>query len=238
VDTNGDSRVTEADGTALLFLDLRRGIEALLVPASRFVSGVDWAPSSGDFFIYSALPGGGGGEDLFIIEYNGQNDRNLTCQTGAQCDPTLRERRPRLDALESVATFQRVDTSGRSVVAIFSGPANQPALTSGPGDFDPVFSPDNRRVAFRRLTSADANDGLGSHDIMSVAVDGTGLQVLASGEAFRGAPDWSPQGLAWVEADASSTRLVVAGADGGSPGTIVTLPAGTALSNPRWLQPE
>jgi len=238
VDTNGDSRVNELDGTALVFLDLRRGVEALLIPASRFVSGVDWAPETGDFFVYSALPGGGGSEDLFLVEYNGLNDRNLTCPSDAisQCVVGVRERRPRLDSLESVAAFQRVDAAGNSLIAIFSAVNNQPAITAGPNDFDPVFAPDSRRVAFRRLTDATANNGLGSWDILSVAVDGTGLQVVASGPAYRGAPDWKSSGLAWTEADAAGQRLVVANVDGSSPRTIVTVPASTVLTNPRWLK--
>jgi len=238
VDTNGDGTVNEADGTALVFVDLRRGVEALLIPASRRVTGVDWAPASGDFFIYSALPGGGGNEDLFIVEYNGKNDRNLSCPADAatNCNVTVRERRPRLDSLESVATFQRVDAAGVSVVAIFANSASQPVLSAGPGDLDPVFSPDNRRVAFRRLTDAEANGGRGSYDILSVGIDGTGLSVLASGPAFRGSPDWGPAGLAWVEADDSGQRLVTTAADGSSARAIVTVPTTVALTNPRWLK--
>lgn len=240
VDNNGDGRIDDADGMALIFLDLRRGVEAALVPASRRVSGVDWASSTGTFLIYSALPAGGGNEDLFTIDYNGTNDRNLTCPSdpSAQCDVTVRERRPRLDPREAAAVFQRVDGSGASLVAIFSSFNNQPALTAGPNDADPVFSPDVTRVAFRRLTDAKANDGLGSWDIVTAAVDGTATQVLASGPAFRGAPDWGANGLCWAESDSSGQRLVVTSPDGSGARTIVTQAASVALSNPRWLKAE
>ena len=239
VDNNGDGRIDEADGTALVFIDLSRGAEAVIVPASRRVTGVDWAPTTGNFFIYSALPAGGGNEDLFAIDYNGLNDRNLTCPAdpSVQCDVTVRERRPRLDPSETAAVFQRVDAAGVSLTAIFASFSNQPALTAGPSDADPVFSPDVKRVAFRRLTDAKANDGLGSWDIITVAADGTGTQVVASGPAFRGAPDWGATGLAWAESDASSQRLVVTGPDGSDARTIVTQAANVALSNPRWLKP-
>lgn len=237
VDTNGDGRIDEADGAALLFMDLGRGVEAALVPASRRVSGVDWAPNTGDFFIYSALPGGGGNEDLFLVNYNGLEDRDLSCPLNAPtpCDATIRERRPRLDGLESQAIYQRVDASGASVIALFVNSVSQVALSSGPNDADPVFSPDNRRVAFRRLTSASANDGQGSWDILTVAVDGTGLQTVQSGPAFRGGPDWGPNGLVWVEADESGKRLVVSAADGSAPRSILTVQPSVSLSNPRWL---
>lgn len=241
VDTNGDGRVDEADGAGLVFLDLQRGVEALLVPASRRVTGVDWAPTSATFLIYSGLPAGGGNEDLFTINFNGQEDRNLTCplDPNAQCDVTVRERRPRLNASESAAVFQRVDATGASQVSFFVAFANQPALTTGPADADPVFAPDMRRVAFRRLTDAKANNGLGSWDIVTVsASDGTGAQVVASGPAYRGAPDWGASGLAWAETDELGQRLVVTDQDGASPRAIVTQPAGVALTNPRWLKPE
>jgi hypothetical protein len=239
IDTNGDGQVNEADGTALIFLDLKRGVEALLAPASRIVTGVDWASSTGTFFIYSGLPAGGGNQDLFTMDYNGQNDRNLSCpaDSTAQCVTTVREVRPRLNPTESAAVFERVDASGASQVAFFQSVSNQPALTTGPSDSDPVFSPDTTHVAFRRRTDASANDGRGSWDIMTVAIDGTGLTVIASGTAFRGAPDWGTTGLTWVEADASSQRLVVTGPNGTGPQTIVTQSAGAALSNPRWLKP-
>src|SRR5688572_23411383 len=44
-DTDGNGRVDEADGLALVFVDLQRGVEAVLVPAERRVSGVDWGAS-------------------------------------------------------------------------------------------------------------------------------------------------------------------------------------------------
>jgi hypothetical protein len=109
VDTNGDGRIDEADGAALLFVDLGRGVEAGLVPASRRVSGVDWAPNTGDFFIYSALPGGGGNEDLFLVNYNGLEDRDLSCPQSRRVRVTRPSgRRPRL----STASSRRPSTSG------------------------------------------------------------------------------------------------------------------------------
>jgi hypothetical protein len=243
VDNNGDGLFNEADGAGLAFIDLRRGVEAGIVPASRRVSGVDWAPSTGNFYVYSALPSGGGNEDLFVINFNGtpfsQNspEGNLTCpiEAGSQCNPAVRERRPRLDRLESVVAYQRLDAAGASIIAIYSSFSNQPGVTAGPNDSDPVFSPDSSRIAFRRLTDPSANEGRGSWDILTVALNGTGLQSVATGPAFRGAPDWGPNGLVWAEADAAGQRLMVANPDGSGLKAIVTLPANVALSSPRWL---
>ena len=56
-DTNGDSRLTPADGESLVFMDLARGTEAVIIEAARRVTGVDWSPI-GNAVVYSALGGG------------------------------------------------------------------------------------------------------------------------------------------------------------------------------------
>ena len=172
VDTNGDGRVDEADGMGLVFVNLERGVEALLVPASRRVTGVDWAPTSGTFFVYSALPAGGGAEDLFTIDFNGQNDRNLTCPSdpSAQCDVTVRERRPRLDASESAAAFQRLLATG-AVADLHLRGVFQPAHPHhGTGRRRPCLlagreagglSPPDRRQGEQRPRELGHRDGVG-----------------------------------------------------------------------------
>lgn len=61
-----------------------------------------------------------------------------------------------------------------------------------PGDTQPVFSPDQRRIAFVR-------DG----DIWTIGVDGSTPQQLTSGPATDTAPSWSPDGvqIAYVRDD-------------------------------------
>lgn len=96
----------------------------------------------------------------------------------------------------------------------------------------PISAPSRGEIA------ATTNAGQGSWDIVTVATDGTGLQTLASGPAFRGAPDWSASGLVWVDADEAGTRLVVTAPDGSAPRTILTLQPSVSLANPRWLKPQ
>jgi hypothetical protein len=87
---------------------------------------------------------------------------------------------------------------------------------------------------FRRLVST-GNGGFGVWDLLVVAYDGSSQRVLASGPVFRGAPDWGPQGIAFVEIDAGAGRasLIVLQPDGSRRTELVS---GSALiSNPRWL---
>ena len=242
-DADGDGRATSADGEALLVVDLNRSEEATLQLASGHVSGVDWSPVS-EVLVYSAL-GEGEIEDLWRIDSNALNKANLTQS------PAVRERRPRIDPQGTVAVFERIEAGGKSQVFLFNSSVSQLRITSGgPGsdllagtpylvgsDADPDFSPDGRSVVFRRLT-ATGNGGLGTWDIMTVRLDGTGLTTIATGPAFRGAPDWGSQGILFAEIDRATTgaaRLVLVQPDGSGRRVPVTLGSAFELSSPRWL---
>src|SRR5262249_17997071 len=156
---------------------------------------------------------------------NGQNLGNLT-QT-----PTVRERRPRIDPTGSVAAFERIagTGNGKSLVYIYQGASSQFAVTTGgPGtdllsgtsyivgpDTDPDYQRDGGSLVFRRLTST--GDGtLGYWDILKVKTDGPGLTTIATGPAYRGAPDWDSRGIIFVETDVATgtTSIVLVQADG------------------------
>ncbi len=240
-DTNGDTRITLADGESLSFLDLARGTEAVLVAGARRVSGVDWSPS-GNAIVYSAL-GAGDREDMFVMDPNGQNNDNLTNT------PNVDERRPRIDPTGTVAVYERIEPGVKGRIFIYLNGSAQLQITSGgPGDgaltgtpyvagsdADPDYSPDGRTIVFRRLASL-GNGGLGNWDIMTVRADGTTLTTLATGPGYRGAPDWGPRGIVFSEIDPSTglNRIVTIAADG-TRRTPVTVAPGSGLQFPRWL---
>ena len=240
-DTDGDGRLTPADGEALMFVDLARGTEAMLVPANARVTGMDWSPL-GDFIIYSAN-GEGGQEDLWIMDPNGQNNRNRTLSPG------IAERRPKLNSSANSAVYERIDNTGKAAIFVFSafrvtsgGPGTE-RLAGTPyivgSDTDPDFSPDGRFVVFRRLTGV-GNGGLGTWDLLTARTDGTELTVVASGPVYRGAPDWGTEGILFNEVDvaASRSQLVLVDPAGTNRRTPVTLGPTFLLSFPRWLTPR
>jgi Tol biopolymer transport system component len=243
VDANNDDTVGADDGAALFYADLERRVESGVLSDAR-ASGVDWA-ATGDVIVYSGA-GEGAVDDLWVMDPNGQNRRNLTLS------PAVRERRPRIDPTGQVAVFERIDATGKGQVFIFQTTLSQIRLTAGgpgsaplPGtpylvgsDADPDYSPDGRSVAFRRL--AELGDGrLGYWDLMTVRIDGTGLTLIASGPQFRGAPDWGPQGIVFNEVDlaAGASRLVVVQPDGSGRSVPVTVGSAFDLLFPRWLTP-
>ncbi|HET8645391.1 MAG TPA: hypothetical protein VFO85_07880, partial [Vicinamibacteria bacterium] len=189
LDANGNARLEDGDGAALVFMDLVRSTQAELVPAATQVSAIDWA-ETGDVLVYAAT-GDGGLEDLFRADPNGANNRNLTASA------TVRERGGRVDPNATVAVYERLDPGAKTAIFVFVDRTRQVRITTpGEGtaalagtpyvvgsDADGDFSPDGGSIVFRRLTGTGAG-GLGTWDIMTVRTDGTGLAVVAGGPDF------------------------------------------------------
>ncbi len=230
-----------AGATTLYFMDLARGTEKLLFQ-NRRVESVDYSPDA-SFILYTAVTTGTQttAEDLFYSSPDGTGEQNLTNTAD------FRERAPRVDPFATTALYEGIDSSGVGRIYLFS----QTRLTSGPtggeplpdtpyvvgGDADPVFSPDGKSFAFRRLTSV-GNGGLGTWDLMTQPLDASASPtVLATGPLYRGAPDWSSKGIVFVETDAGADRsdLVLISADASTRTVLRTEPAGYRMGSPRWL---
>lgn len=237
-DSNRDGRLDGRDDAGLVFLNLSRGVEAILLPETARVSGIDWSPTEELLLLSSA--GEGGLDDLFTLSPKGENSQNFTNSA------SVRERRPRFDSRGATGIYERIDEAGKGQVHIlFSQPR---VTTGGPGseplpgtpwvvgsDADPDFSPDDRRAVFRRLTGT-GNGGLGTWDVMTVNLGDGSLTMAASGPAYRGAPDWGSQGIVFNEVDPGGvTRMVVLQPDGSDRRVLLTVASSFDLSNPRWL---
>jgi Tol biopolymer transport system component len=241
-DTNGDGQLTAADGAALTYIDLSRGVQANLVQDTAAVDGVDWSPADG-VIAYSAA-GTGGPDDLYSIGTDGTNNQDLSQSPG------IAERKPRFDLTGSVLTFERIVAGGKGQAYVLDL-AGQAVLVDAGGDgtatipgtpyivgadADPVFSPDSSTVLFRRLT-ATLGGTLGTWDLLKVASGGSGLQTFVTGPLYRGAPDWGPSGVLYVEEDPATriSSIIFVNPDGTGRKTVLTAPAGFTLSTPRWL---
>lgn len=206
VDTDGDGKVTANDGESLRLVDLARAVEGELVAGNAHVSGGDWSP--GEEVLYYSAAAAPGNDDLFQITSNGQNNQNLTSSTA------VKERRPRFNSGGTALVFDHVEPNTRGQVwiatslglrALDPGGTQGDALPNTPyfvgSSADGVFSPDGRTVAFRRLVAL-GNGGLGAWDLMTISAQTTGAVAapLVTGDnAYRGAPDWGPLGLVYVE---------------------------------------
>jgi Tol biopolymer transport system component len=230
--------------SALYFMDLSRSVEQLIFPRRR-VAAVDWSSDGASLLYQSSGDQPSDDDNLYICDPNGGNDQQLTAtSTGAA---PVRERSPRFDPSASAAVYERIDETGVGRIYLYpavpltTGPASGPALPETPyfvgDDADPAFSPDVKRVVFRRLTGI-GNGGLGTWDLLTIKVDGSDLRPLVSGAAFRGAPDWSSRGVVFVETDAAAneSRLVVIQADGTGRTVLHKEAADYAMAAPRWIR--
>jgi Tol biopolymer transport system component len=229
---------------ALVYLDLARSVGQEVIPTTVATSSIDWSPADG-VIVYTGR-GEAGADDIYAMDVNGMNNRNLT-QSG-----TVRERAIRIDPTGSVAAYERLEglSTGKSRIFIFQNTATQIPVTSGGdgtdilpvtnyvvgSDTDPDYSPDGRSLVFRRLTSV-GNGGLGTWDICTVTITGTNLTVIATGNLFRGAPDWGSRGIVFTETDvaAGTSRVVVMQPDGSGRQVPFTQAARFNIGTARWL---
>jgi Tol biopolymer transport system component len=235
---------SEPGAAGLYFMDLDRGLETL-ISTRRRVTGVDWSTSDA-FLIYSAADETGN-DDLYTVAPNGSQDTALTSTLD------VRERNPRLHPQSISAVFEAYDATHVGAVAVVLSDGSTAFVTPGgaPGaeplagtpyvvgsEVDPVFAPDGGALAFRRL-SATGNGGLGVWDLYTFSSIDTEPQLLVGGGSVaRGAPDWGPSGIAFVETDAaaSESRLVVIQPDGSGRTVLHVEKSGYEMASPRWLR--
>ena len=124
MDTDGDNRLTAADGESLRLIDLSRQVEGELVAGNAHVSGADWSPGEEVLFYSAAASGTSTAEDLYQITSNAQQNANLTST------PNVRERRPRFNSGGTNLAFEHVEAGGKGQIWIATSLGLR-TLTSG-----------------------------------------------------------------------------------------------------------
>jgi len=234
-------------------MDLSRAIEGQILTTTVGVDNMQWTTQSSPLLFSAA--GTSGFDQVYDSSEDGTTVTNLTAQvtTGT---PVL-QRHPRFSVNGVIAWEQ--SAPGQAISQIFgsiSGSINSvnTQLTTGDttltptplsgtlyvvgSDADPCPSPTASLVVFRRLTGlgqTGVGDG-GNWDLMQVATDGTGLTPIAADPAYRGAPDWGPNGILFVETPVGSTTTSLILLDNqGVRHTLMSQASFAPLQSPRWL---
>ena len=122
-DADGNSRLDAADGNAMLFIDLARGAEAGLVPATGEVAAIDWAA-------HGRRAG---------VRRQGRGQRRgplsaptPTARTTATSRPRIdvRERGGRVDPSGTVAVYERVEAAAKPAIFVFVDRTRQVRITT------------------------------------------------------------------------------------------------------------
>ena len=170
-----------------------------------------WSPDETEIVI--PLAGVGGTNDLWIINVNSGQRRQLTQTPDSETDPAWSSTGDRI-------LFRRdvVPTLDAEIFVISVADGAETRLTNHPGfDGDPHFSPDDSLVLFTRQVDS------GSEDIFTMsptAGDAGELTNLTNHPAKDQDPMWHPDGdrVVWQsQRDAGDPEIYVMNADGSDP---------------------
>lgn len=173
-----------------------------------------WSPM-GDKIAYVSMENDG--RVIHMMNLDGSQDVALTPATQKTIHPFWSADGRRIiyctdDDLKppakNASTIFVVDVESRAITTLISGGVN----TYG------VWSPDGRRIAFRKIIG-DLDAPNMNSEVFLADADGTNLKNLTNDPAFDGWPAWSPDGRQIAfgsnrQADAKNYRIWVMNADG------------------------
>jgi TolB protein len=164
-------------------------------------------------------------KEIYISDYDGQNQRRLTTGRGLNITPAWSP-----DARSLAYTSYRRGYGDLFISNIYQGtvPENP---TKGRGEsFLPAWSPDGTRLAF-------CSDRDGNPEIYVMNRDGSGLLRLTHHPAIDVTPTWSPSGtqIAFTSDRSGSPQIYVMSADGVGGAKRITNEA--YCDRPTWSPP-
>jgi eukaryotic-like serine/threonine-protein kinase len=183
-------------------------VEPVVTSARRAV--FPFPMPDGRGLIYAANPTG---VDLSLWwrPFDGSEPTRLTTGVGEYSEPSVTA-----DGRAMISSVIQV----RQTLTVFpmsGGAATPQPITDGStGDFDPVLSPDGKRLVFSSSRS-------GFQNLWTSSPDGTMARALTSGNAFDERPAFSPDGtrLAFVSDRGERRGIWTMSADGGLPERLV-----------------
>ena len=125
----------------------------------------------------------GGQSDIWIMEADGSNQRNLTQDKAEDLFPSWSR-----DGKKIAWTRGGRTPAGEIWIMNLDGSGKIQVTSNGFADYNATWSPDNSEIIFQSPRVG------GRSDLFAIRVDGTGERQLTNDPASDIGPDWSPDG--------------------------------------------
>jgi TolB protein len=155
----------------------------------------------------------GQGKEIYLMDYDGAQQRRLTTNHALNIGPTWGPDGRML----AYVTFPPGSSPDIFLTLLDGRPLTRPARGADTiANHSPSISPDGTKIAFTSSRGGQA----GNYDIWVVNRDGTGLRDLTPNtpRSMEGAPTWSPNGeqIAFTSDRTGTNQIFVMNADGTS----------------------
>ena len=179
----------------------------------------DWDPSwspDGKRIAFTSWRDGPFNIEVYVMDTDGNNLQNLTNHPRDDRNPSWSP-----DGAQIVFSarrkghFENKFSITHEVYVMDADGGNQRRLTENRNnDWDPVWSPDGKRIAFE----ADRKGNLEKFDIYVMDADGGNLQNLTQHRAWDSSPSWSPDNerIVFHSKRDGNAEIYVMDADGGN----------------------
>ena len=157
-------------------------------PGCATISHISWNPADQNQLVMRCIDEVGR-RGLFVVTVNGDLVRRLNISNVRMDDPAVSPDGT-LVAFWMANTTRRANGGGIFTMPLDGSAEPTPLTADRSGrDADPAWSPDGKRIAFRRST---INSGF---DVYVMNANGSNVQRLVGGPATEEKPAWSPDGL-------------------------------------------